>query len=185
MVKLRFTNLNAELDGDPKDIASILRELNVVSQTPNAIIQPPKTTPPKDSTSNPALSIDELFQKLPDRSALTGMIEALGKPFSFNLVEQQMKFFGRIIKSRDSRDNQRLYSRFYDLHTHARNSIVEKYGGHWTMIAEVINGHKTTRYTWGESEGESEETQPITQTILPSEGFEMEHDISGAEINQE
>lgn len=181
MVKLRFANLNAELDGDPKEIASILRELNVVSQSSNVIAQTSKPSTPTDSSITSDLSIEELFQKLPDKFALMRMIEALGKPFSFNLVEQQMKFFGRIIKSRDSKENQRLYSQFYDRHTFARNAIVEKYGGGWTPIPEVINGHKTTRYTWSESE----ETQPMTQMSLLSESVDDEHIEGGTETNQD
>lgn len=147
MVKLKFANLNAELDGDPKEIASILRELNVVSQSPTVITQQSMPATPTESSLNPD-SVDDLFQELPDKLTLVQTIESLGKPFSFNLVNQQMKFFGRIIKSRDSKKHQSLYSKFYDLHADAMKAIVEKYGGDWRTDGEVINKHRTTRYTW-------------------------------------
>lgn len=77
------------------------------------------------------------------------MIEEMGKPFSFSLAEQQKKIFGKIV---DTRENQRAYSRFYDIHKYARDAIEEKYGGRWNTIREMPDGRQTTRYTWTEDE---------------------------------
>lgn len=180
MVKLKFSNLNAELDGDPKEIASILRELNVVSQAPNAIYQPQKASI-TDSHLTSKRSIEELSKNLPDKYALAETIKAQGKPYSFNLVEQQMKIFGRIIKSRDSKEHQSLYSKFYDAHAGARDLIVKEHGGHWETKGETINGHRTTRYTWIEGN----EEKPAPQQILPSESIEMERVEGESAINQD
>lgn len=181
MVKLKFTNLNAELDADPKEIAFILRELNVVSQATNVIPMPQKPSTITDSHASPDSSIDDLFQKLPGKTTLVQTIESLGKPFSFNLVEQQMKIFGRVIRSRDSKKHQSLYSKFYDLHAEAMKAIVEKYGGKWRTDGEVINKHRTTRYTWIEDK----EEKSNSQAILPSESIEMERTEGESAINQD
>lgn len=161
MVKLRFGNLNAELEGDPKEIVSILRDLGVSNQ-PNQAISAPETPNPR-SPNKPVISDDELIQKLPDRTVITKMIEDLGKPFSFTIAEQERRIFGIII---DTRENQRAYSRIYDLHKYARNEIEKKYGGHWKTIDEVLEGHKTTRYTWVADEVT---VVPTTTTGLPDE----------------
>lgn len=181
MVKLKFTNLNAELDGDPKEIASVLRELNVVSPAANAISLTQEQTTATDSNMVSDLSIDDLFQKLPDRITLVQTIESLGKPFSFNLVDQQMKVFGRVIRSRDSKKHSSLYSKFYDLHADAMKAIVEKYGGKWIKNGETINKHRTTRYTWIDDT----EDKSISQEILPSGNIEMEHTEGKSVINQD
>jgi len=148
MVKLRFGNLNAELEGDPKEIVSILRDLGVSNQ-PYPPITTTQEAPKPRMLDEPIISDDELIQKLPDLSGLVKMIEDMGKPFSFTLAEQQKKFFGRIV---DTRENQRAYSRFYDLHKYARKAIEEKYGGRWNPTREMPDGHQTTRYTWIENE---------------------------------
>jgi len=145
MAKLRFGNLNAEVEGDVKEIASLLRELNVFNQSPQTPITSRVEAIRPVSNAVKTVSDDELFQKLPDKEGITRMIENLGKPFSFTLVEQQKKIFGRIINSRENRPP---YSKFYDLHKYARNAIKEKYGGDWNATNEVLEGHQTTRYTW-------------------------------------
>ena len=148
MAKLRFGKLDAEVEGDVKEIASLLRELNVINQSPIASITSIEDVK-SDSNALQTASSDELYEKLPSRSELTQMIESIGKPFSFVLVEQQMKLFGRVI---NSREDMRLYSKFYEIHKFARNAITKKYGGHWKATNEVIGGHQTTRYTWEEDE---------------------------------
>jgi hypothetical protein len=171
MVKLRFADLNAELDGDPKEIVSILRELGVSNQISRPITTSESPKPKMPNTPNESIiSDDQLIQKLPSKIELAKMIEEIGKPFSFTLAEQQKKFFGGII---DTRKNQKAYSRFYDLHKYARDAIQEKYGGHWDPIREMPDGHQTTRYTWVEDE--EKETKLISQAVFPSSVTEKEH----------
>ena len=167
MVKLRFANLNAELDGDAKEIVSILRDLGVSNQTTKPITPPSEVISPDETTT----SNDELFQKLPDRPEIVKMIEGLGKPFSFNLMEQQKNILGRVVNSRENRP---LYSKFYDLHKYARNEIKKKYGGRWISSDEVVDGHQTTRYTWAADEEIKLPTiEPKTQSL---EQFEVKQD---------
>ena len=144
MAKLRFGNLNAEVEGDVKEIASLLRELNVITHSSEMpITRPAETINPVEHV----ISDDELIQKLPSRSELVEMIEGMGKPFHFILAEQQKKIFGGIV---NTRENQRAYSRFYDLHKYARDVIQKKYGGHWVAYNEMLDGHQTTGYKLAE-----------------------------------
>jgi hypothetical protein len=169
MVKLRFADLHAELDGDPKEIVSILRELGVSHQISRPITTSESPKPNMPSAPNESIiSDDQLIQKLPSKLELVKMVEEIGKPFSFNLAEQQKKFFGGII---DTRKNQKAYSRFYDLHKYARDAIEEKYGGHWDAIREMPDGHQTTRYTWAANE----EVKPQIEESKPQslEQFEI------------
>jgi len=146
MVKLRFADLNAEIEGDSKEIVSILRDLGVSNPTKHPV-SPTDTSAPISSNETTPISDDELIQKLPDRPELVKMIEGLGKPFYFILAEQQKKIFGRIV---NTRENQRAYSRFYDLHKYARDAIGKKYGGHWDANSRMLDGHQTTEYKWVE-----------------------------------
>jgi hypothetical protein len=148
MAKLRFGNLDAELEGDPKEIVSILRELGVSNKTQRPIAPAEKSTSISPNEMTP-ISDDELIKKLPPKAELIRMIEDTGKPFKFILAEQQKKIFGTII---NTRMNQRAYSRFYDLHNYARNAIVRKYGGHWDSYSAMLDGHQTTEYKWVEDE---------------------------------
>lgn len=163
MVKLRFGNLNAELEGDTKEIVSILRELGVSNQPQHPIAQAEKSAPISPNEMAP-ISDDELIQKLPSRDELIKMIEDIGKPFKFILAEQQKKIFGRII---NTRMNQRAYSRFYDLHNYAREAIEKKYGGHWDSNSAILDGHQTTEYIWVADEAA---IVPTTTTGMPDEG---------------
>jgi hypothetical protein len=151
MVKLRFAG--AEVDGDPAEIASILKELKAVSQeshTQEAIIAPTKLASKEQDVSE-----EILLQRIPDLNGLVKMIEEMGRPFSFNLAEQQKKIFGKLISSRHY---QRVYSRFYDVHKRARKEIVKKYGGQWDTLNEVLDGHQTTRFVWSENQDIKAET---------------------------
>ncbi|MCK9405592.1 MAG: hypothetical protein M0Q47_04175 [Methanothrix sp.] len=151
MVLLRFAG--AEVDGDPTEIASILKALSAVSQEPHT--QESTVAPSKPTFEEQDIPEEILLQRIPDLNGLVKMIEEMGRPFSFNLAEQQKKIFGKLISSRRY---QRVYSRFYDVHKRARKEIVKKYGGQWGTLNEVVDGHQTTRFVWSENQDVKAET---------------------------
>jgi hypothetical protein len=166
MAKLRFANLDAEIDGDPKEIATILKELKGLSIT---------SPPCQNQSAMPSNSIltdnvpprDDLFKKIPNKYAVAKMLEDMGKPFSHALAEQQMRFLGTII---NSREEPQIYSKFYDAFAFARKQIKQKYGGQWEKFDETVNGHQTTRYEWVESKEDDEQPPQTEKQIVETEG---------------
>ena len=137
MAKLRFTNLDAEIEGDPKEIAVILREFSAQDREHQATA--PLAQSPKRYASSKLPD-----GKLPSTSEIIKMIETAGKPYTLSLVEQQKKILGRPINSRNERA---LYARFYSLHKRAMEVIIKRHGGHWDSKMEVIDGLQSKRFT--------------------------------------
>jgi hypothetical protein len=144
MLKLRLASLGAEVEGDPKDVASFLAEYS--AQGRGILTQPTATQDAKNVPSTLTEPTPPVIKKvdLPPESEILKWIEEMGEPFSFSLAEQQMRIFGRYI---DSRNERPLYSKFYTLYASVREKIQEKYGGKWIVDGETVDGHRYSRYT--------------------------------------
>jgi hypothetical protein len=166
MVRLEFKNSNAMIEGSVEEITAILKDLQVIAQSPRSVTPSIENQKSADASkiraTNPmSLSDEGLYKKIPDRFKIAEMLEAKGKPFSYTIVEQQKEIFGRPIPNKE---NQRLYTRFYDLHNSARNLIVKKHGGKWIKEPDRVDGKNVTRYKWVEDEKVDESN---SQTVTP------------------
>jgi signal recognition particle subunit SEC65 len=138
-LKLRIVDGIPEVDGEPADIAEVLRQLSITPQPaqPTRSIQPAIQHEERD-----ILSIQD--HKELDSDKLIEIIESGGEPITFSMGDLQKKIYGKRISSRDDK---KLYQTFRTAFDNAKKQLEKKYPDHhwdWTMI--TIEDSPTKRF---------------------------------------
>jgi hypothetical protein len=128
-----------EVDGEPADIAEVLRQLSITPQPAHPIraIQPAIQREERD-----IINIQD--HKELDSDKLIEIIESGGEPIVFSMGDLQKKIYGKRISSRDDK---KLYQTFRTAFDNAKKQLEKNHPDHhweWTMI--TVDDTPTKRF---------------------------------------
>jgi hypothetical protein len=155
MAKLRFVDGTPEVDGTPNELAEFLKSYNLPTKIGNIDVGGRKS-----GSSETIIELD-----IPTADQIVAIIEEGGRPFTFNMIEQQIRTYGNPISSKHDRTN---YESYYREFRKAQTRMEKKYGGKWDSITEKIDGIQSKRYTLIEGQI-NQETKTLTQPFTISE----------------
>jgi hypothetical protein len=127
-LKLRIVDGIPEVDGDPNEIAEVLRQLSITTQSK----QPePQHEEHEILNIQDGEEIDEI-----DPEVLIKMIESNGEPITFSMGGLQKSYFGRRISSKGG--EKQIYEVFRRAFDKARAQLESKYPDH-RLASKVIH----------------------------------------------
>lgn len=157
-LKLRIVNGIPEVDGEPNEIAEVLRQLSIASQP----IQPkPQREECKTFSTQ---DIEEL-----DPKELVKIIESSGEPIALSMGELQMTLYGRRISSKDEKQLYEIFRRAFDK---AKDQLERNHPDYqWEPKTITVGNMPTKRFTLVRK---TQDPVPIQQQIQTQVEDQME-----------
>lgn len=166
-LKLRIVNGIPEVDGEPNEIAEVLRQLSITSQP----IQPQPIQPNPQREECETSDIQDIEELDPEE--LVKMVESSGEPITISMGDLQKRLYRRRISSKDEKQLYEIFRRaFYKAKDRLEKKHPDHHWGESKMI--TIENMPTKRFTLVrnppllvkqqmEAQGEQPENQPETK----------------------